>query len=72
MNRKQIESQLVKLKTETFDDFDAQSLTQSQTLGLCLYFIELEYHFTGDGIWSETEPVHDTDQFTTVLPEMPI
>lgn len=60
-----------KLQTENFDDFRFKNLTQSQILGLCLYYIELEYHFTGDGIWSETGPVQHTDSFTTVLPEMP-
>lgn len=60
-----------KLETEDFEDFFFTHLTQSQVLGLCLYYIELEYHFTGDGIWAETGPVQHTDSFTTVLPEMP-
>lgn len=46
------------------------SVSQTQLLGLCLYYIELEYHFTGDGIWEE--PFQQIDTFVTPLPEIPV
>lgn len=38
-------------------------LTDMQKLNLCLYRIESEYHFTGDGIWivpTEKTIIHST------------
>ena len=29
------------------------NISNEKLLGLCLYYIESEFHFTGDGIWSE-------------------
>lgn len=43
-------------------EFNANEATKSQMLGLCLYAIEIEFHFGGDGIW--TDPLdhhHVTD-----------
>ncbi|CAG2053744.1 unnamed protein product, partial [Timema podura] len=28
-------------------------LSASQRLAMCLYFIEKEFHFTGDGVWTD-------------------
>lgn len=47
-------------------------INNQQLLSLCLYFIEAEYHFSGDGIWdvSKTEPKNDCSA-TTQMPELP-
>lgn len=34
-----------------------------------MYLIELEFHFTGDGVW--LEPVPNNESFSTPLPELP-
>ncbi|CRK91162.1 CLUMA_CG004847, isoform A, partial [Clunio marinus] len=35
------------------DDIDFSTLSNSKILNLCLYFIEFENHFSGDGIWEK-------------------
>lgn len=43
-------------------------LTNSQMLGLCLYAIELEFHFGGDGIWTDPPEQHHTpDGMSTAM-----
>lgn len=49
---------------------DSETLTAAERLGLCLYFIELEFHFTGDGIWSDF-PHNQTDFVPQPLPDFP-
>ncbi|CAD7093101.1 unnamed protein product [Hermetia illucens] len=46
------------------------TVTNRQTLALCLYLIELEYHFTGDGIWTEQD-LHPVENFNSILPDFP-
>jgi hypothetical protein len=41
------------LASESAFNEHGESLTSPQKLALCLYYIELEFHFTGDGIWDE-------------------
>lgn len=36
---------------------------------MCMYLIEKEYHFTGDGMWSES--LQHIDPPLTQMPEMP-
>ncbi|XP_050317017.1 transcription termination factor 5, mitochondrial [Bactrocera neohumeralis] len=45
-------------------------LDNNQMLTLILYLIECEFHFTGDGIWTEqqTQPV---ENFNNLLPDFP-
>lgn len=48
----------------------ASQLNDNQRLGLCMYLIELKYHFSGDGIW--LQPLQQSEAYiTTPLPEMP-
>lgn len=44
------------------------AISKSKLLNLCLYFIELEFHFSGDGIWELNR--HDAKQHD-VFPSMP-
>lgn len=37
-----------------------KNASQSQILSLCLYFIELKYNFTGDGVWIDERADVDT------------
>jgi hypothetical protein len=46
------------------------SISRSKLLGLCLYYIESEFHYTVDGIWSESV-LNIHDNFPTTLPEFP-
>lgn len=41
-------------------------IDKDKTLRLCMYFIEAEFHFTGDGVWMEN---HQID--STVPPNIP-
>lgn len=45
-------------------------LDNNETLTLILYLIECEFHFTGDGIWTEqqTQPV---ENFNNLIPDFP-
>lgn len=43
-----IKSKLKEIEVQNY------GITKSQMLSLCLYLIEVEYYFTGDGIWSES------------------
>lgn len=45
-------------------------LDNHEILTLILYLIECEFHFTGDGIWTEqqTQPV---ENFNNLLPDFP-
>nr|XP_019560477.2 transcription termination factor 5, mitochondrial [Aedes albopictus] len=45
------------------------SVTPTQMLSLCLYAIELDFHFTGDGIWPEQ--VQHSDSSTGTNIELP-
>lgn len=42
------------------------SVTPSQMLSLCLYMIELDFHFTGDGIWPDQVQQSDSSTFTNI------
>ncbi|XP_055639815.1 transcription termination factor 5, mitochondrial [Toxorhynchites rutilus septentrionalis] len=43
--------------------------TPSQILSLCLYMIELDFHFTGDGVWPEQ--IQQSDSATSTRIELP-
>lgn len=47
------------------------AISNSKLLNLCLYFIEAEFHFSGDGIWEPNRIDHRSDLFTTTIPEFP-
>lgn len=61
-----IESKLIPLENgKSSLTFTYTNISKSQLLGLCLYAIELEFHFSGDGIWTdpaEHQHHHTTDQ----------
>lgn len=46
-------------------------ISNKQLLSLCLYFIEAEFHFSGDGIWDVTKPESKIDFTSQSLPELP-
>lgn len=46
------------------------AISNTKLLNLCLYFIESDFHFSGDGIWELNR--HDNkDIFPTTIPEFP-
>ena len=48
------------------------TLSESKLLSLCLYFIEAEFHFTGNGIWEiDRSDVGKQDIASTTIPEFP-
>lgn len=50
---------------------NTETITNSKRLALCLYFMESEYHFTGDGIWSETNSSSQNEIFSASTLEIP-
>lgn len=46
------------------------AISNSKLLALCLYFIESEFHFSGDGIW-DTEKPDRHDSYPTTIPDFP-
>ncbi|KAH8336582.1 hypothetical protein KR074_010675 [Drosophila pseudoananassae] len=46
------------------------ALSNNETLTLILYLIESEFHFTGDGIWTE-QHTHHVENFNNLLPDFP-
>lgn len=52
-----------------FDSIQTKSMSKVQQLCLCMYLIEQEFHFTGDGIWSDSS--HNLDPSITTMPELP-
>jgi len=49
---------------------DFNSLSNNEILTLILYLIESEFHFTGDGIWTE-QHTHHVENFNNLLPDFP-
>lgn len=47
-----------------------EKLTKTEVLTLVLYLIESEFHFTGDGIWTEQHTLH-VENFNNLLPDFP-
>lgn len=39
------------MKAKLKFDVDPNELTEHQQLQMCLYLIERDFHFTGDGVW---------------------
>lgn len=48
----------IKSKLNEIENYNA---SKTQKLSLCLYFIEQEYHFTGDGVWTDSTEIHEKD-----------
>lgn len=46
---------------------DTSLLNKVQRLQLCMYLIEQEFHFTGDGLWLEP-PQHSDSTYATSPP----
>lgn len=44
-------------------------VSNANLLSLCLYFIEVEFHFSGDGIWDPYKHDHHQDISPTTIPE---
>ncbi|KAI8045147.1 transcription termination factor 5, mitochondrial [Drosophila gunungcola] len=49
---------------------DFHLLSNNEILTLILYLIESEFHFTGDGIWTE-QHTHHVENFNNLLPDFP-
>lgn len=49
---------------------DMHALSNNEILTLILYLIESEFHFTGDGIWTELH-THHVENFNNLLPDFP-
>lgn len=67
-----IEEKLVLIKEERMNienlSVDSSKLMPSELLGLCLYLIERDFHFTGDGIWSD--PAQTTMEANNISNEL--
>lgn len=46
-------------------------ISNSTLLNLCLYYIEAEFHFTGDGVWELNRQTNKQDEYPTTIPEFP-
>jgi hypothetical protein len=47
-------------------------ISKSKLLNLCLYFIEAEYHFSGDGLWSlDLDRMKQTDVISPAIMDFP-
>ncbi|XP_034112334.1 transcription termination factor 5, mitochondrial [Drosophila albomicans] len=46
------------------------AMNNNEILTLILYLIESEFHFTGDGIWTE-QHTHHVENFNNLLPDFP-
>lgn len=46
-------------------------ISNNQLLSLCLYFIEAEFHFSGDGIWDISKESKMDYTITNPMPELP-
>ncbi|EDV92937.1 transcription termination factor 5, mitochondrial [Drosophila grimshawi] len=73
---KRIEEKLLLLQaTEAMEELqlpvsDVHQLSNNEILTLILYLIESEFHFTGDGIWTE-QHTHHVENFNNLLPDFP-
>ncbi|XP_075145384.1 mitochondrial transcription termination factor 5 [Haematobia irritans] len=47
-----------------------EKLNENEKLTLVLYLIEIEFHFTGDGIWTE-QHTQNVENFNNLLPDFP-
>lgn len=57
---KRIEEQLRNLnKAKAKFDVEPEAITKHQQLQMCLYLIERDFHFAGDGVWME--PIQTAD-----------
>ncbi|XP_049533021.1 transcription termination factor 5, mitochondrial [Anopheles darlingi] len=72
LNRIEEKLQVLANKAKVNEDLglDVSQASQTQKLALALYLIELEFHFTGDGVWPEQMQQSDsTSSITIELPE---
>lgn len=46
------------------------TIPNSKLLNLCLYYIEAEFHFSGDGVWFQEYKDVETDPYPTTLSEL--
>ena len=60
-----------KAKNELISGVAFSTISNSKLLSLCLYYIEAEFHFSGDGIWESSKHDHKQDISHTVMPEFP-
>ncbi|XP_002072330.2 transcription termination factor 5, mitochondrial [Drosophila willistoni] len=73
---KRIEEKLVLLHSaEALEELQLPAsnvhvLSNTEILTLILYLIESEFHFTGDGIWTE-QHTHHVENFNNLLPDFP-
>lgn len=72
--RERIEKHLTMLNSTKGDQLvssitdKSTPLTDEQKLSMCLYLIESEFHFTGDGVW--LEPIEKNESFMTPYSEI--
>ncbi|XP_026850232.1 transcription termination factor 5, mitochondrial [Drosophila persimilis] len=73
---KRIEEKLLLLQSPEIQEelqlpvSDVHDLSNNEILTLILYLIESEFHFTGDGIWTE-QHTHHVENFNNLLPDFP-
>ncbi|XP_055614225.1 transcription termination factor 5, mitochondrial [Uranotaenia lowii] len=60
-----------KYQQEPYEDLgiELSNVTPEQMLSLCLYLVELDFHFTGDGVWPDQ--IQQSDATTTTNIDMP-
>lgn len=46
-------------------------ISNQKLLSICMYYIEAEFHFSGDGIWDSIKHDHKQDILPNVIPEFP-
>lgn len=73
--RKRIEEKLQQLRTPQFlEELQIkkkyEDLGNKKILTLVLYLIESEFHFTGDGVWTDQHMQH-FENFNNLLPDFP-
>lgn len=56
-------------ENDRINDIPLSEVSNSKLLSLCLYFIEVEFHFSGDGIWDTNKHDHKQDISPTTIPE---
>lgn len=59
------------LKHEHIEMVDKCKLTNSKRLNLCLYLIERDFHFSGDGVWEQNQADQNQDVCLREISEFP-
>lgn len=57
---KMTDHQKNELKTYTYKDLHFEKLTNNQVLSLCLYLLEKDDHYSGNGVWPDHKLKNDS------------